>query len=325
MKKLVKWSAYTLLISLVILFLLLAFGYKADIPVQKLEEKYFTSESEYREVEGVKLHIRKRGQGPALILIHGSFASLHTWQHWENELSKYFTTLSMDLPGHGLTGPIKTENYTTDYYADFVFALADKLGIDTFYVAGNSMGGNVAWKMALHHPERVKKLVLIDAAGYWKTANDTAVKPTGRPFIFRLLANDALANVLVKITPYILFSQNLRQVYGDPSKVKTETIDRYYELMLREGNRKATVKRLRQPENNLQDSIRLIKTPTLILWGEKDAWIPVTHAYRFHEAMENSRLVIIKAAGHVPMEEMPEETVGYVIAFLQSGARKKTR
>lgn len=317
MKKLIKWLAYGILIIFIGIFLFLAFNYKADIPVEALEEKYFTPESSYLEINDVKLHLRKRGEGPAIFLIHGSFASLHTWQDWENELSKSFTTISMDLPGHGLTGPTKSEDYTTDAYAELIFKLANQLEIDTFYVAGNSMGGNVAWKMALHHPERVKKLILVDAAGYWKMANDSVAKPTKRPFIFKLLSNDAVGKAFTKITPYFLFNRNLQQVYGDKTKVKSETIDRYYELMLREGNREATLKRLRNSGSDLQDSIRFIKTPTLILWGAQDAWIPVEHAHRFHEAIKNSTLIIFDGAGHVPMEEIPDESVEAVLSFLK--------
>jgi len=317
LKKLFKRSIYIVIVILLGIILLLAFNYKADIPVEALEEKYFTPESAYLDVDDVKLHLRKRGEGPALFLIHGSFASLHTWQDWENELSKSFTTISMDLPGHGLTGPTKAEDYTTDYYAKLIFNLADELMIDTFYVAGNSMGGNVAWKMALHHPERVKKLILIDAAGFWKITSDSTTKPSKRPFIFKLLSNDAVGKAFTKITPYFLFNRNLQQVYGDKTKVKSETIDRYYELMLREGNREATLKRLRNSGSDLQDSIRFIKTPTLILWGAQDAWIPVEHAHRFHEAIKNSTLIIFNGAGHVPMEEIPDESVEAALSFLK--------
>ncbi|MBL7844552.1 MAG: alpha/beta hydrolase [Cyclobacteriaceae bacterium] len=317
MKKLFKWSAYGILIIFIGIFLFLAFSYKADIPVEALEEKYFTPESSYLEINDVKLHLRKRGKGPAIFLIHGSFASLHTWQDWENELSKSYTTISMDLPGHGLTGPTKAEDYTTDYYAKLIFDLADEFKIDTFYVAGNSMGGNVAWKMALQQPDRIKKLILVDAAGFWKMTSDSTSKATKRPFIFTILSNDAIGKVFSKITPYFLFKGNLQQVYGDKTKVKSETIDRYYELMLREGNREATLKRLRNSGTDLQDSIPFIKIPTLILWGARDAWIPVDHAHRFHQAIEHARLIIFDGAGHVPMEEIPDESVEAALSFLK--------
>lgn len=297
------------------LFILILSGYRSDVSVSDLESTYFTAGSQYIHVNDVKLHIRKQGKGEHLFLIHGSFASLHTWENWEKELSKNFTTISMDLPGHGLTGPSQNEIYTTDYYADLVFALADSLNVDSFSVAGNSMGGTVAWKMALKNPDRIKKLILIDAAGYSKTKTN---QPNDQPLLFKLLNNKIIAAVSLKITPQFLFKLNLMQVFGDKSKIKQNQVQRYYDLTLREGNRAATLKRLRNGGKNLQDSIQYITTPSLIIWGEKDAWIPVANAYRFNSDIKNSKLIIFKEAGHVPMEETPLETLIPAREFLLS-------
>lgn len=313
LKSIFRIGGYFILALILLILVFIAFNYRTDIPVTKLEPKYFTKESSYLEVGDAKLHIRKRGSGPALFLIHGSFASLHTWDGWENELSNTFTTISLDLPGHGLTGPNKNEDYSTDYYSDLVFALADTLRIDTFYVAGNSLGGMVAWKMAFHKPNRVKKLVLIDAAGYEKSK---AGSETKRPFIFKMLEMKPLALLLTKVTPRFLFKINLKEVYGNPEKFTDNELDRYYELMRREGNREATMKRLQHYGRNLQDSIKFIQTPTLILWGEKDRWIPVENAYRFHNDIPWSKLIIIPDAGHIPMEECPKISADSVSIFL---------
>jgi pimeloyl-ACP methyl ester carboxylesterase len=292
--------------------------YQSDIEVSKLEPTYFTPQSSYVQVQDARLHVRQRGAGPVLFLLHGSFASLHTWSGWENQLEKSFHTISVDFPGHGLTGPTASAKYSTDDYAQLIFQLADDLKIDTFYVAGNSMGGQVAWKMALRHPERVKKLVLVDAAGYIKM--DTSSKPINqsRPFIFKLLQNDIAAKLLVKITPRFLFRWNMKQVYGNPDAVREEDVNRFYDLIMRAGNREATLQRLRQPGKDLQDSIRFITTPTLILWGENDRWIPVANAYRFQKDIQLSKLIVWEGIGHVPMEEQPEKTVTPVIEFLHN-------
>jgi pimeloyl-ACP methyl ester carboxylesterase len=243
-------------------------------------------------------------------LLHGSFASLHTWEGFENELSNTFTTISLDLPGHGLTGPNKNGNYSTDYYADLVLALADTLRIDSFYVAGNSLGGLVAWKMALKEPDRIKKLILIDAAGYEKSGSK-------KPLIFKMLDIEPLALLLTKVTPRFLFKMNLKEVYGNPEKFTDKELDRYYELMRREGNREATLNRLQHYGKNLQDSIQYISTPTLILWGEKDRWIPVENAHRFNNDLVNSQVIVFPGVGHIPMEEIPETSAESVLKFLQ--------
>jgi pimeloyl-ACP methyl ester carboxylesterase len=296
----------------VLLISILIIGLKVDIPVQKLEEKYFTPESKYVQVLDAKVHIRTRGSGSPILLLHGSFSSLHTWQDWEDELSKSYTTVSVDFPGHGLTGPNETETYTTDYYTKLVLALADSLKLDTFYVAGNSMGGTVAWKLALRAPERVKKLVLIDAAGFWN-----ANKKSDRPWIFKALQNPLFGAGFTHITPKFVFNLNMKQVYSNENLVRQEVTDRYYELMLREGNREATLKRINQDEPDQSDTIQQITTPTLILWGKKDRWIPVENAYLFHKAITGSTLVVLDEAGHVPMEEVPSESVEHVLTFIK--------
>jgi pimeloyl-ACP methyl ester carboxylesterase len=288
--------------------------YRSDIAPEELEPAYFTAESSYVNVLDSKLHIRKRGSGEVIFLIHGSFASLHTWDAWEKVLSKSYTTISMDLPGHGLTGPTPSGHYSTDDYEKLIIALADQLKIDSFSIAGNSMGGAVAVKIALRNPQRVKKLILVDAAGF-SHLNDSSQLTT--PFLFKLLQSKITSQLLTKITPRFLFEMNLKQVYGDPSKIKQEDITRFYELMRREGNRGATVERLRNPGKNIQDSIKYIQAPTLILWGAKDQWTPLAYAHQFKEAIKTSRLIIYPNAGHIPMEEIPEETGAAVLDFLK--------
>lgn len=320
-KKITRFLGYSLGAILLIILALGIAWYQSDIPAEELEKKYFVQGSSYLPVGPDKIHVRQQGVGTPIFLLHGSFASLHTWQAWEKELSQHYRTISLDFPGHGLTGPSASVRYSTDDYEKLVFEIADQLNIDSFYVAGNSMGGLVAWKMALHSPARVKKLILVDAAGFWKISIDSASKKQSRPFIFKLLQNDLVANVAVKITPKFLFRYNLKQVYGDPAKVKEKDVDRFYDLMMRAGNRLATMQRLRQPGKNLQDSIRSIKVPTLILWGKKDAWIPVSNAYQFKDAILHSQLTIFDGAGHVPMEEIPEQTVKEALNFLQQKPR----
>ncbi len=320
LKRLFKVLTYFFLGTIALLVILGVIWYQSDIPVQDLEPKYFTAESRYLIVGEDKIHVREMGSGTPLFLLHGSFASLHTWAGWQNELSSNFKTISLDFPGHGLTGPSATLSYTTEDFGKLVLQVAEHLQVDTFYVAGNSMGGQVAWQLALRYPHRVKKLILVDAAGFWKLPG-TGEKKQSRPFIFRMLQNEAVASAMIKITPKFLFRFNLKQVYGNPDKVKEEDVDRFYDLMMRTGNRAATMARLRQRGKDLQDSIQLIQTPTLILWGEKDAWISVANAYRFHEAIKGSALHIFPGAGHVPMEEIPYESVKVALDFLENEPR----
>lgn len=314
MRKLGRIGALTVGVIIMLVMVVMAVLYRPDVPLASLKPTYLTSQSKFIYANGDSIHTRVRGQGPALFLLHGSFASLHTWSDWEETLSKDYLTISLDFPGHGLTGPSAGKHYSTDHYAKTVLAVADALQIDSFYVAGNSMGGAVAYKLAIRSP-RVKKLILIDAAGA-PTADSAAIKATKQPWIFGLLANDLAANLLTRLTPRFLFEKVMAGVFADRTKITPAMIDRYYDLMLREGNRVATVERLRTRSIDSRDSLKTIQIPTLIMWGEKDSWIPVAQAQRFAEAIQQSEVKIFPNAGHVPMEEIPQESVQAAINFL---------
>ncbi len=199
-------------ISAAILIALFFLGNRKDIPVEELEKVYFTPQSRYVQLRDAKVHVRIRGKGHHLFLLHGSLASLHTWQAWEDTLSTSFTTVSLDLPGHGLTGPNKSENYTIDNFERLVFELADSLNVDTFSIAGNSMGGQVAWQAALHKPDRIANLILIDAAGFITAAGDQ--QNNNAPLIFKLLRSKHAAFTLEHITPRWMFSLNINPDYA---------------------------------------------------------------------------------------------------------------
>ncbi|MFN5168712.1 MAG: alpha/beta fold hydrolase [Cyclobacteriaceae bacterium] len=318
MKKLLRWMKYGALAVLALLVLFVLTSYHADIPLPELEPKYLTPESSYVELGDARVHIRQRGSGQPIILLHGSFASLHTWGAWENELSRSYQTISLDFPGHGLTGPTASRQYSTSHYAELVSQLIDKLKLDSVYLIGNSMGGGVALTVAARHPQQVAGLVLVDSSGPSLKQDSTRRQGQKRPLIFRMLSIRWLANSLTSITPRWLFSWNMKQVYADPSRIKDETINRYYDLMLREGNRQATFDRLQQATGRglPADSLSFINTPTLIVWGDQDRWIPRSYGEMLSKAISGSKLVILPALGHVPMEEDPLRSIQPVTSFL---------
>lgn len=317
------WSIGIFLFAITVVFI---FTFRNDLPVTAVEKKYWTPESHYIEADGIKLHVRIKGEGEPIILLHGSFSSLHTWEGWQEELSPYFMTISLDLPGHGLTGPDEFARYSTQDYAKLVGALADKLKLDKFHLAGNSMGGGVAMQIASDEPEKVLTLNLIDAAGAPRlevAPSDTITSQprSGGAWIFKLASNPVFSRLLLKCTPKFLFEINMKQVYGDPSKVRDQGVQRYYDLMLRSGNREATLDRLRMKRVMDIDFERLTM-PTLILWGQKDSWIPVSHAYILEQVIKGSHLVVFERVGHVPMEEIVTQSVAEYLSFLGVEQRK---
>ena len=176
-------------------------------------------------------------------------------------LQDRYRVISLDLPGFGLTGPFPHGDYRIHRYSAFLARLLDRLEVPRASLAGNSFGGQLAWQFTVDHPERVERLVLIDAAGYPRES-------TSVPLGFRLAGMPALRPIMSRILPRSLIETSVRNVYGDPSKPSDALIERYYQLALREGNRAALRARFEQAWDGVDASrIGEIKAPTLIIWG----------------------------------------------------------
>lgn len=285
--------------------------YKMDIAPAELEQRYAGASSQFAELGGLRLHYRDQGSGPALLLLHGTASSLHTWDGWAAELAADFRVLRLDLPGFGLTGPAVDHDYRTERYVEHLVAFLDHLGVQRVHLAGNSLGGLIAWRFAAAHPQRVDRLVLIDAAGF---------PPPQRRNIFDVGRTPGVRQMATRVTPRFLFSNALEEIYADPSKVTDELIDRYYLLTLRRGNRAALVARLSEPGLVYPDRLREIKTPTLVMWGRQDPWLPVEHAEKFASYLPEAEVLIYDDAGHLPMEELPRRSAADARRFLLAGA-----
>ena len=313
MKKPAKILLYVTVVIVSIIFLIvLLFGHR-DIPLEKLKSKYAPPPSLFMPLDGMEVHYRDEGNVNApvsIVLIHGTASSLHTFDAWTAQLKRNYRVVRMDLPGYGLTGPFPDGNYAMDHYVSFLRNFLDTLGIETCVLAGNSLGGAIAWRFALAHPDRVDKLVLIDAAGYPSESQSV-------PIAFRIARWRGINRIFTFITPRFLARSSLKNVYADKSKATKELVDRYFELSLRKGNRQAYLDRMglkRDP--NVHKKINTILQPTLILWGEEDQLIPVENAYRFQHDLPNDTLVILENAGHVPMEENPSQSFEALLKFL---------
>ncbi len=281
---------------------------RLDVPVDQLRAKYAAPPSKSLNVGGLAVHYRDEGQGFPVVLLHGAASSLYTWDGWARDLSKNYRVIRYDLPGFGMTGPNATKDYSMAWQVRFLGTLLDRLNVPACALAGNSYGGHIANEFAYTYPERVKKLILVDASGY---------PVTGRRIAAMQLAKlPVIGWAMGYLTPRFFVAMNVRQTYGDPGRVTDAVIDRYYDLILRAGNREA-FRILNRSE--MQDSaakIRTLAMPTLILWGAKDRVLPVSLAERFHRDIRGSRLIVYPEAGHIPMEEIPDKTAGDTREFL---------
>jgi pimeloyl-ACP methyl ester carboxylesterase len=292
-----------------------------DRTVESLVARWAPPPSEFIVVKGQLVHYRDEGprDDPApLVLVHGTSASLHTWEGWVAALRQGRRVVTFDLPGFGLTGPFTGTYARDDYHADtlarFTLDFLDALHVRRFAIGGNSLGGEVAWRVATLVPARVERLILVDASGY-------AFEPEHIPIGFQF-ARMPLFNVIGEVlTPRVLIEDSVRDVYGDPSKVTPALVDRYFELTLREGNRHALSERLREIATDLApERIKALHVPTLILWGERDRLIPPVNAQSFARDIAGSRLVMLPGLGHVPQEEDPQASVAPVRRFLSESA-----
>jgi pimeloyl-ACP methyl ester carboxylesterase len=302
------------LLLLAALLAALAWNWAPDRPVDTLKARWAPPPSNFVALQGMQVHVRDEGprdDPTPIVLIHGTSASLHTWDGWVAALSPHRRVIRMDLPGFGLTGPAPDADYSMARYTCFMRDLLDLLKLGEVVMGGNSLGGGIAWQTALAHPTRVHQLILVDATGY-------PLQPQSIPIGFRLAQIAWLAPVTQKILPRQMIGASVRNVYGQPDKVSPALIDRYYELTLREGNRASLTQRFqnRSSDTALAGQIHQLNLPTLILWGSEDRLIPPDHGRRFHHDIKGSQIEVFKGLGHVPHEEDPEATVQAVKKWL---------
>ncbi|UVE16945.1 alpha/beta hydrolase [Pseudomonas sp. LS44] len=296
-------------------FARLGFG---ALPLERLKARYASvdSGSRFIELDGFNIHYRDEGSRdkPALVLIHGVVASLHTWDGWVQAFAPHYRIIRFDVPGFGLTGPARDGVYSAERMGRVFELLLDYLGVNKAVVAGSSLGGYIAWNFALAQPQRVEKLILIDPAGYsmkkvpWMIAS--AALP-GAPLLMPLWM------------PRALIAQGIKEVYGEPGRIKPGVVDRYYDLSRRPGNRRAMMDIFRVLLDANRDDlpstparVKALQMPTLLMWGERDRWISPKHVPLWQRDVPGIQIKTYPGVGHVPMEEIPEQSAADAMRFL---------
>ena len=265
---------------------------------------------EYRvEAAGLNWRVRESGpaNGPALVLMHGFSHSLEGFEGWAEALSDSYRVIRLDLPGHGVTGPHPDGAYSNEDTTAQVAELLDALELDRFVIGGNSLGGLVAWRYAADNPERIAGLVLISPGGY--SINNVGDEPVEVPLPIQMY---------LRLAPDAGVRMATETLYGDPSRLSDARVEEIAQMMRQPGIGEALIARLNQftlPDP--EPVLATINAPALILWGAEDRMIPVSHGERFAAIMPNARLITYEGAGHVAMEEIPDDTAADVRAFLE--------
>jgi pimeloyl-ACP methyl ester carboxylesterase len=281
-----------------------------DVPRASLEARYLDSPADLRSVGPWQLHVRQSGppDAPAVVLLHGFGSSLQTWDVWAKGLATTHRVVRIDLPGSGLSPPDPAHDYRDERSLDMLMALMDSLGLQRTSLVGHSMGGRIAWTFAAKFPERVDKLVLVAPDGFASFGFEYG-KPMDVPATLGLMRH---------VLPKPLLRMNLQSAYARPEALSDAATTRYHDLILAPGARQAMLDRLRQTV--LQEPVpllRQIKAPTLLVWGEADAMIPLSNAQDYLQALQSSRLVSWPQVGHLPQEEAAELSLQAVTEFLR--------
>lgn len=277
-----------------------------------LEALYLADPADLVRVSGTTLHVRDTGPrgAPAVILLHGFGASLHTWEPWAADLDEDFRVVRLDLPGAGLSPPDPTGDYSDDRVINLLLALMDQRGLDRAALIGNSVGGRIAWTFAARHSDRVTRLVLISPDGFASPGFEYGKAPEV----------PAIMGLMRYTLPRSMLRDNIAVGYADPAALSDDAVTRYRDLMLAPGARQAMLDRMEQTV--LIDPVPLlsrITAPVLLVWGEQDAMIPFANARDYQAALADVRLVSFADLGHLPHEEAPARSLPPVRAFLLEG------
>jgi len=303
-----------LVLALTALTLLSLWLWTPDVPRAALEARYLVAPADLRPVGPWQLHVRDSGppgaqsDAPAVVLLHGFGASLQTWDIWAEGLAATHRVVRIDMPGSGLSPPDPAHDYRDERSLQLLIALLDDLGLPRVSLVGHSMGGRIAWTFAARFPERIDKLVLVAPDGYATFGFEYG----------KAMEVPAGLSLMRHVLPKPLLRMNLQAAYARPESLTDAVTTRYHDLILAPGARQAMLDRLAQTVlQEPEPLLRQIQAPTLLVWGEADAMIPISNARDYLQAIPGSRLVSWPQVGHLPQEEAAELSLKAVADFLR--------
>jgi pimeloyl-ACP methyl ester carboxylesterase len=244
------------------------------------------------------------------VFVHGFGASIYSWRKTLPAISAAgYRVIAFDNRGFGFSDK-PAHGYGNAAYARLVVALLDSLGISSAVLVGHSMGGAIAAEVALAHPDRVRGLVLIDAAGYgvrW-------------PGVLKAARSRIVGAIATRFRSRWITERILRSTYADPRKVTEADVDQYYAPVPAPDYGRALRGVLREFRfDTLVGRLGALQTPTLVVWGDADRWIPVRDGGRLARELPRGAFVVVARTGHAAAEESPDEVNRLLIGFLKEG------
>jgi 2-hydroxy-6-oxonona-2,4-dienedioate hydrolase len=259
-------------------------------------------------VLGFKLHYRESGRGPTVVLLHGLGADGSRWERNIGPLSRDFRVIALDQIGFGQSDK-PMANYNNKMLSEFLVRFLAAIGVTRVSLVGNSMGGQVVLHAAVHHPEIVDRLVLVDGGN---------VRPAGAP------APEPMSPERQRIMNGVT-SEETRELLGlllhDKSLITDRMVDDTLMMHLQSAYAIGKILEAGPKLNSLgEEEVRTVKSPTLIIWGKNDALTGPAAADRLAGIIPGARRVVIGDAGHMPQWERPDEFNRVVAEFLKDDA-----
>jgi pimeloyl-ACP methyl ester carboxylesterase len=277
-------------------------------PLDAWAEKH--APGRFIDLDGRRTHYVERGSGEPIILVHGFFYDTFTWHNNIEALSEHFRVIAPDLWGFGYSTREPLE-YGYPLFAEQLLQFMDGLGVEKASIVGHSMGGGSAIYFALHHADRVNKLMLVGSAGM----------PNPLPLLGKLTNLPHVGEWMFGLQNDFFRKTALKTNWIHENKLVT---DSYFEHVTQfhkvTGTTEVLLSILRKNFiHTLGDEVRALgelEMPTLITWGTNDAAVPLARGYEMHELMPSSTLEVFDDVGHCPHDESPDRFNSLSIDFM---------
>ena len=289
--------------------------------VDHKEHTHHAERSRFVEVDGVRVHYQEAGfaSRPPILLIHGFTASTLVWSEVLLPIAEAgFRVIAPDLMGFGFSGKPREGEYTIEGHARAIIHLMDELGIERATLVGSSYGGAIAATCALDYASRVERLVLVGAVSNDDIKRRPLLRFAASPFVGELIS-PLLLDLRWMVKRHLQRNSASGNGLYDAKRIEE------HHLPLRTANtQRAALQMLRRwSAERISRDAHLIKQPTLLIWGEQDAEIPLRDGEHLHQEIDDARLIVFRRCGHLPQEEYPREFARLVIDFVQNGGQEE--
>lgn len=310
------WAACTF-VAIVLVYIVMARTGQFQLDHDDLVSKYVDADSEFVSVGGIDVHYKDEGQGPVILLLHGSFGSLRTWDGVVERLKDQYRLIRLDQPPSALSGDLPASAAELSL-EDFISRFLDELGVDRASLVGTSSGGIIAYRFAAKFPDRTEALVIANSPS--AVVNNSAIvrPPALDAMIF-------ISSRILKHQPKLYWQLLLESLYADSSKLTGQLVEQYFDIGRKTRTSPPTPSMFARVNDNdeIDVVLRAVRAPTLLLWGVPDPVLPEKMAYQLQSKLSSApiEVILLRGTGHYPPVESPGRVAEHISAFLARGGQ----